>query len=91
MQSNKDTCESLAAVVAEKNNEIMALHHKIQHLIETCHEAGIMVHFKDATIKQMREDQKASEFKVSTLSCSVRAHHLMWLFRYKGSCHHLTN
>ena len=90
MQSNKE-CESLAAEVAEKNNEIIALHHTIQHLMETRHEVEMTVHFKDATVKQMREDQKASEFKVSTLSCSVRAHHLMWLFRYKGSCHHLTN
>lgn len=91
MQSNKDIRESLAAEVAEKHDEIIALRRMIQHLTETCREAEIMVRFKDDIIKQMRKDRKASEFKVSTLSFSGPAHYLMWSFHYKGSCHRLTN
>jgi len=91
MQSNKDIRESLAAEVAEKHDEIIALRRMIQHLTETCREAEIMVRFKDDIIKQMRKDRKASEFKVSALSFSGPTHHLVSSFCYKGSCHHLTN
>ena len=91
MQSNKDIRESLAAEVAEKHDEIIALRRMIQHLTETCREAKRMVWFKDDIIEPMRKEPKASEFKVYTLSCSGPTHHSVWSFRYKGSCHHLTN
>jgi t-SNARE complex subunit (syntaxin) len=91
VQCNKDIRESLAAEVAEKHDEVIALRRMIQHLTETCREAEIMVRFKDDIIKQMRKDLKASEFKVSTLSCSGPIYHLVWSFHYKRSCHHLTN
>jgi len=68
MQSNKDIRESLAVAVAEKHDEIITLRCMIQHLTETCHNAEIMVWFKDDIIKHMRKDRKASEFKVSTVT-----------------------
>ena len=91
MQSIKDICESSAVAVAEKHDENVALCRMIQHLRETCREAEIMVQFKDDITEQTRKDQKASEFKVTTLSRIGPTHHLVWLFHYKGSCHHLTN
>jgi hypothetical protein len=90
VQSNKDIRESLAAEVAEKHDEIIALRHVIQRLRENFRTAESMVRLKDGIIKQLRKDRKASEFKVSTLPCSGPTHHLGWSFCYKGSCHHLT-
>ena len=91
MQSIKDICESSAAEVAEKHDEIIALRHMIQHLTETCREAEITVRIKDDNIKQMRKDRKTSEFKDCTLSCIGLTHYLGRSLCYKGSCHHLTN
>jgi hypothetical protein len=91
VQLNKDIRESLAAEVAEKYDDVIALRRVIKDLEDNCHEAEMKVRFKDDVIKRLRRDREASGCKVIKLSCSGRTHHLGWSFHYKGSCHYLTN